>query len=255
MYHRDDDITCRRIIKRLSSYGVAVTLEDGQLTYYGNSKVALECSQLYLVRHAETVGTRMHRFMGSQSYNSHLTEKGISSLAQTARQIESMGFNSIFYSDIPRVEETARALYSYMKNATPFRKISCMVGIDNTGWEDKRKEELTGIDAADFYQREVRHNIFAKSSGGSSWGQVLLGCASLIEYLNSHCSGEKVLLISQKSVQMGIKILLQLEYDPWRQYDSETFYGLKEKGQNDYGCLQAVYIREDNGREREVAEG
>lgn len=255
MYHREDDITCKRIMNCLSSYGITVSPVDGQVSYYGNSRVTLNCSQLYLVRHAETVGIRTHRFMGCNSPNSHLTERGIAKLKQTARQIEKIHFNTILYSDIPRVKETANELRSYLEENIPFRLLPWMVGIDNAGWEERNREELTGIDAVDFHQREMEHNIFAKSSNGSSWGQVLMCCASLIEYLNKYCSGEKVLLISQGSIHMGINILLRLEDEPWQKYDSDLFFGLKENNWNNYGSLQVVYINERGEAEKEVAEG
>ncbi len=69
-------------------------------------------------------------------------------------------------------------------------------------------------------------------------------CIDLIEYLNENHKGEKVLLISQGSILMGIQIILGIVEEPWTQYNAERFFGLQEEGRKNYGRIQKIYAKE-----------
>lgn len=239
-YHREKDEICKEIANKLKTYGIQVDTENGQIYYDRCCVLRLECHVLYLLRHGETYGTQSKEFMSDTSANAKLTYYGIDKLKKTAEQLRMMDFDVIFYSSISRVKETFEVVYGQIGGATYCEEISWMVGIDNAGWEQKNKEELTGIDAEDFYQREIKHNIFAKSSRGCCWGEVLCRCIKLIEYINQSCQGKRVLLISQGSIARGLRIVLHMEKEPWDKYDSEALFSLKSAENHDYGILQLI---------------
>ena len=106
--------------------------------------------------------------------------------------------------------------------------------------------ELFGIDRQDYVQREIVHNIFAKSEGGTSWGTVMVNATQLLEYLNGQCQGKCVLVISQGSLMYALKMVLRLEEIPWRNYSSQEFYNLVSTGQNLYGKVQKIKVETVN---------
>ena len=242
-YHKEVSSICFDIEKKLKKYGILTDMDSGKISYGGAMRTELKCKQLYLLRHGETIGTSTHRFMSINSANSYLTEYGKNMLIHAAEQIKCLRLDCILYSDIPRVKGTADIICSKLDGEVQCINIPWMVGIDNAGWEGKTREELSGIDKADFYQREVEHNIFAKSSHGSSWGDVLVRCAKLIEYLNINHKERKILLISQGSILIGIRTILKMDTKPWEYYNADRFFGLMEEGQNNYGKLQEIYTQ------------
>ena len=241
MYHREELSVRIKIKNELIKYGIQTDIENGEISYIGAKNISLKCKQIYLLRHAETIGTSTYRFMSSHSQNSILTEKGKLIVQESIKDIERLSPDCILYSDIPRVKETAEIIWDTVGNRFRFIELPWMVGIDNAGWENKTKNDLQGIDATDFYQREVKHNIFAKSSRGTSWGEVLLCCIKLIDYLNNYHEGETILLVSQGSVMIGLETILRINRKPWQKYNADRFFGLNGEGYNNYGKMQIVY--------------
>lgn len=241
MYHKVNDEICKKIICKLKEHGIQVDIRNGQIYYDEHCALKLKCQALYLLRHGETYGVKENRFMSATSLNSKLTDSCLERLIKTAKQIEVMDFDYIFYSGIPRVKETSDIIRSCMDKKTCFVEVPWMVGIDNAGWEGKNKEELTGDDKEDFYQREILHNIFAKSSQGSCWGEVLCRCIDLVKYINENYKEKRILLVSQGSVFIGLMIVLHMKEEAWENYDPETFFSLKSIGQHNYGKLQTIY--------------
>lgn len=241
MYHKENDEMCRKIICKLKEYGIQVDPKNGRIYYDGHCALKLECHALYLLRHGETYGVKENKFMSATSSNSKLTDSCLKQLIKTTKQIEAIHFDYIFYSGIPRVKATFDIIRSQIEKKPYFVEIPWMVGIDNAGWEGKSKEELTEDDKEDFYQREILHNIFAKSSKGSCWGEVLCHCIDLVKYINENYKGKRILLISQGSIFMGLMIVLHMNEEIWKNYDPETFFSLKSIGQHNYGKLQTIY--------------
>ncbi len=103
-----------------------------------------------------------------------------------------------------------------------------------------RSNELFGIDREDYVQRELVHNIYAKSERGTSWGTVLVTAIRLFEYLNDMCQDKSVLIISQGSLLYALKIVLRLEEIPWNNYSTQEFYNLVSNGENLYGKVQMI---------------
>lgn len=235
------------MMMELNKYGIKVKT-CGQIYYNSPATVHLNCDTLYLLRHAETFGIRNNKFMSDTSKNSQLTEEGIRTVCQTAAELERLNFDYILYSNIPRVRQTAEIVQYQLCSKETNEYQSCFVeipwlkGIDNAGWEEKGSWELKGEDAKDFYQREILHNVFAKSTGGNCWAQVLLRCGRLIKYINENYYGKRVLLISQGSILMGIQIILHINSEPWNDYNPEDFFGLKNKGLRNYGKLHQIFI-------------
>lgn len=241
MYHREDDDICRKMVVELNKVGIGTDINNGEIFYNGKCPLDLKCNALYLLRHAETYGTKNNEFMSDRSSNSKLTDMGIQKLTEVIGQIKDLKFDYILYSSIPRVKETSDIIKRQLYMDVCFQEISWMMGIDNAGWENKGKSELQGENIEDFYQREVLHNIFAKSSKGSCWGKVLCCCIQLIHFINSGYMGKRVLLVSQGSIFMGLQVVLHKEEKPWEKYDTDSFFSLQQNRPSNYGTIQCVY--------------
>lgn len=243
MYHRERDEICKLIIEKLNEFGIQADLKNGQIDYIGDDYIIPECSALYLLRHGETLGIKDNKFMSDESENSKLTSVGKRKVIEIVDQIEKIKFDYIMYSNLPRVKETSDIIRAHIQDKVSFLEIPWMVGINNAGWEGKNNTELEGMDAVDFYEREVLHNIFATSSRGCCWGEVLCRCIKLIEYINEKYKEKRILLISQGSISIGLQIILHMNKHPWEKYDFENFFALKRLGEHDYGKLQCIYKR------------
>lgn len=240
MYHINNETTKDHIIDLLRIWGITVDAKSGKILGYTEPAREVKCQSLYLLRHAETYGTREKKFMSDESSNSILTRDGIKDARLVADRIGMMRFDYILYSSIARVKQTAEIVQQQMNYSGCCIELPWMKGIDNAGWEGKTAVELKEEDQEDFYQREILHNIFAKSSRGCSWGEVFLRCIDLIEFLNHNCTNKRVLLVSQGSILIGIKTILQLEDEPWKGYDVESFFGLVNNKTNNYGKLTHI---------------
>lgn len=242
MYHRADEQICIGVIEKLKQYGIRTDVVNGNISFARDmgKKLIPRCNALYLLRHAETYGTKLNKFMSDLSNNSKLTRCGIKTIVENSKKIEELDFDYIFYSLIPRVKETFDIIFRQLKKKPYCVEIPWMLGIDNSGWEERNIDELSGEDKEDFYQREILHNIFAKSSGGCCWGVVLCRCIDLVEFINKEYKGKKILLISQGSVSIGLQIVLQLK-KPWENYNPETFFSLKKTEESNYGEMQLIF--------------
>lgn len=107
MHHREDDDICRKIVIELNKVGIGTDIKNGQIFYNGECLLDLKCYALYLLRHAETYGTKNNKFMSNQSSNSKLTDMGIQTLTEVIGQIKDLKFDCILYSSMPRVKETS----------------------------------------------------------------------------------------------------------------------------------------------------
>lgn len=241
-FHENDLSLKRKIQSVLRSYGIAIN-ENGQIVYQGECQISIKAKAVYLMRHAETIGTKKHQFMGEISDNAHICEDGKMNIMNSAKSIHQFYFDHIIVcSDIPRVLETAIELQKYTHDI-PFHYCSDFSGINNGGWEGKTPNDLCNIDYRDYLEREEIKNIFAHSSNGTSWGEVLLSCNNLISHINMYYAGKRILLVSQGSMLQGLKILSHNSSTPWGSYDSKMMFNMATGKQSDsmYGKIVCVY--------------
>lgn len=233
----DDDQKKNEIVQKLGEVGIIVN-SDGTIEYdEQNEGMNLRLPKLVLLRHGQTQGASSHLFMSDNSANSMLTEKGKDRIkSELNGYCEAQNIDKVVVcSDIPRVLETAEVFRSINPD-TDFIYKKGYKGINNGGWEGKNKNTLQGDDLASFIEREEKHNIFAKSSKGESWGQVLLNTVDLINYLNANFSDKSVLLVGQESILRAINILIRTYKTPWEGYDTKTLYNFEPKEETDnYG--------------------
>jgi len=244
-FHCDNHQFQRKVYARLKKIGIDVNLKDGTISYNNNPKKEIKCSAVYLLRHGRTQATLEHKFMSDTSENAHITEEAIKDLCELKDQIPIYKFDAVVVcSDIPRVVETAN-VFKLLNPQLKYDYQKKYKGINNGGWENKSIPTLTGIDLNDYKEREENHNIFAKSSRGESWAQVLLNTISLIDYLNKNYSKKRVLLISQGSILKGLQIINGNFETPWEDYDIKKLYNLnkKEKRQlkSNYASINCLY--------------
>lgn len=57
MYHREELSVRIKIKNELIKYGIQTDIENGEISYIGAKNISLKCKQIYLLRHAETIGT------------------------------------------------------------------------------------------------------------------------------------------------------------------------------------------------------
>ena len=236
------DVKKKEIIEKLSKVGIMVN-GDGTIIYDNSMQgMIIKTKKLMLLRHGKTEGTEKHIFMSDDSPNSKLTLSGKARIKE-----ELTGFCNkqnievvIVCSDIPRVLETAEIFKSINPNVNYIYEKK-FKGINNSGWERKNKSSLEGEDLSDFIEREEKHNIFAKSSMGTSWGQVLLNTIDLINYLNLNYINKSVLLIGQGSILRAIEILIRKYKTTWDEYDTKKMFNFEQKIENDnYGRISEI---------------
>lgn len=239
-YHKNTDDEVRLIKSILQKYYINVD-ERGKI-YYEEKRIhdISPACILYFMRHADTIGTIKKQFMSENSENSHITSDGRKNIRQELSKIDLHHIDLILYSDVVRVQETAKEVLKNIECNLKVVVLPWLKGIDNGGWEGKNIACLDGMDKADFQEREVLHNIFAKSSHGTSWGEVMVNADKLISYLTHNCSGKNVLLISQESLIFAFKILLRQMEKPWEEYETDEFFGLSGKNDKDYGRIQRI---------------
>ena len=247
-FHYDDDLFRKKVMKKLEKIGIDVDTNTGFITYNSNPKMELNCSAVYLLRHGRTKGTVEHKFMSDYSDNAHIGADAIKDLCELKEQVKNYKFdNAVVCCDIPRVNETA-FVFKLLNPEIPYDFQTKYKGINNGGWENKSQKTLEGKDLNSYNEREIKHNIFAKSSNGESWAQVILNCIDLINYLNKNYDNKRVLLISQGSILRGLQILIGAEETPWGEYDVKKLYNLKqEKRQlkNNYASISCLYDYRD----------
>lgn len=243
-YHSDHLIRKIYIKMKLQKNGLDVD-SNGKIQYNEN-KMKIDADAIYLLRHAETIATQNHEFMNDTSDNAHICKKGIEDIISIAENVDDYCFDEIIIcSNIPRVLETSY-VFKLLKPNYNYTFLKNYKGIDNNGWEGKTPENLKGMDLEDYIQREEKNNIFAKSSKGGSWGQVLINTIKLVKYINRNCKNKRILLISQGSILKALKILTHLSKTPWDQYDTKKLYNLdKNQNQNNYAKINCLYDRKE----------
>jgi len=216
----------------------------GQISYNTN-KMVLKAEAIYLLRHGETLATQNHEFMSDNSKNSHICKQGIQDILKLADNIDQYNFDEVIVcSNIPRIIETTY-VFKLLNPKFKYTFINNIKGINNSGWEGKIPETLEGIDLNDFIEREIKHNIYAKSSKGGSWGLVFLNTIKLIKYLNKKHINKRILLISQGSVLKAMEILTQNISNPWDNYDTQKLYNLdKAQVKSNYAIINCLYDKE-----------
>ncbi len=243
-YHRDSYTYRRNFKNKLKNIGIDVDIETGIVTYNKNEKLELKCQALYLLRHGRTKSTMEHNFMSDDSTGAHINEDGIKDLCEIKREVPNYKFdNVVVCNDIPRVNETAN-LFKLLNPTLEYDFQTDYKGINNGGWEDKKPNDLKGIDRIDFEERELKHNVFAKSSNGESWAQVILNSIDLIKYLNKNYENKRVLLIGQGSILRCIELLIGKYSTPWGDYDFNKLYNLKKDKtflKNNYATISCIY--------------
>lgn len=239
------------IRSELQGKGIKVSA-CGQISYCNTSRIPLLPDALYLLRHAETDATVSHAFMSDNSPNAHINSIGERSIARLDKLFDTYDFDVILIcSDIPRVIETGELIkrrhphYEYVYRNS-FR------GIDNGGWEYLSPSTLDQQDYRDYFAREYEHNVFARSSNGGSWGDVLVNASKLIDYLNNSFGSKRVLLVSQGSILRAIKIIIRSFETPWEGYDSNTLFNHgASMAKSNYGTIECIFDRRSqDGKDR-----
>lgn len=226
----------------LLRYGIYVNLMTGKL-FYLPFHPKIQCKSLWLIRHGKTLAVDHGEFMNNDSDNSKLTEEGVIELAQLSKSISALYPDVILVGPLERTLETFKVL-SQNLDCKPFvKKCDYLLGINNGVWGGKTFEMLDLDNVCVFFQRECKRNIFAKTSDGDSWGDVLFRCTKLLKDINKNYSGKNVLLVSQGSIYQGLKILLHREKSPWDGYETGAMFGTmtsKEKKLG-YGKIFKIY--------------
>lgn len=227
----------KEIIEKLLKWGICVDESSGCISYYTAAHQIMECKGLFLMRHAETEAVGSQQFMSDKSQNSKLTHKGIEDVKAHLSDLDDIQFDIVFFGPIKRVIDTKNVVGEILNRE--FVMLEFLKGIDNQGWENKTYEDLK--DNSVFVDREVKHNIFAKTELGTSWGEVLCNCIKVLEYINSFCENLNVLLISQGSILRGIEILLHKRRTPWEDYTATGMYNLRENlSSSNYGKITRI---------------
>lgn len=82
IYHSNTEATKQDIVSQLKIWGFDVDEKNGQIRCMNSCMKVLHCRSLYLLRHAETIGTKEKHFMSDFSSNDVLTNQGIADVAR-----------------------------------------------------------------------------------------------------------------------------------------------------------------------------
>lgn len=251
MNYNNDDKSFRKEAKiKLKKYGIDVDIINGKISRDNQEAIEIKCKAIYLLRHAKTLGTINNVFMSDFSENSHITYDGIKELIEENKDVGKYRFDyAIICSNIPRVKETGE-IFKLLNPNIPVDVQEKFKGINNGGWENKNEKTMNEEDLNDYNQREIKHNIFAKSSKGESWCQVLLNCMDLIDYLNENYKDKRVLLIGQGSILTGLQILTNTNKnskDLWKNYNTKKLFNLEssQDRKHCYSKISCLYDKEN----------
>lgn len=230
-----------RITNNLLKWGISIDQDTGKIDYIpGTTIPEVKCKSIHLIRHAETEAVVKHEFMSDTSDNCGFTPKGIEITHKQAAELGDYDFDVALHGPIARVVNTMELIMQ-----TP-QKFSCvrvqkLHGIDNTGWEYKSFYDLENDPV--FIAREIENNMFARTPKGTSWGTVIANCVDVIDFINEHYAGKKVLLLSQGSVLRAMQILLRARKHPWDDFTVSGMYhvGDDSKKKKDYGIINKVF--------------
>lgn len=221
-------------------YGIYVNLFSGNVKYLPFKRKCL-CAKVDLVRHGKTEGIERKEFMSDLSSNAKLSLRGKKEVNQIIHQIRANLPDVILVGPLERTKETFDIIEKNIKKTVKTETCDFLRGINNSVWGGKTFEMLDSGNLWIFLQRECRHNIFAKTQGGDSWGDVIYRCIKLIKYLNGRYRNKKVLIISQGSVFQGLQIVLHTYQNPWENYDAEKMFSIMDKETNvEYGKIQSI---------------
>ena len=226
--------------------GIDVNMQTGIIEYNQKEKTKIDCNALYLLRHGHTGGTQENKFMSDISENAHICKKGILRITELEGCCEKYDFDIVIRcSDIARVVETTE-IFRLVNPKTKYIYKNQYKGINNKGWEGRDFTSFEGKDLLDFEEREIKHNIFAKSSKGESWNQVIKNCLKLIKYINRNHKGKRILLIGQGSIIKGIEILIGSKKTPWEGYNVRTLYNFEKQNPKDnYGTISCIFDKNE----------
>ena len=248
-FHEDGHIS--KIYSKIiyNKRGINVDVKTGQIEYNGNEKMKVNCKSLYLLRHGHTKGTQDNKFMSDVSENAHICKKGILRITELENCYEKYNFDIVIRcSNIPRVIETTE-IFRLVNPDYKYIYKNKYKGINNKGWEGRDFNSFDGKDLLDFEEREIKHNIFAKSSEGESWNQVIKNCIKLIKYINKYHKDKRILLIGQGSIIKGIEILIGSKKSPWDGYNVRTLYNFEKQNPKDnYGTISCIFDKEELNR-------
>ena len=229
-----------RITRTLLKWGIAIDGKTGKIDYIENTAIPeVKCKSLYLIRHAETTAVQSHEFMSDTSSNCAFTENGIAIAKKQAAVLDDYAFDIALYGPIARVVNTQKIIMEHPQTFA-CAQVPFLHGIDNTGWEYKTYFDLEHDPI--FIAREIENNMFARTPNGTSWGTVIANCADVLDFINEHCVGKNVLLISQGSVLRGMEILLRKRKHPWDDFTVSGMYhvGDDSKKKKDYGIISKI---------------
>ena len=173
-------------------------------------------TQVYLVRHGETLWNREQRLQGQ--LDSPLTENGILQAEELARYLDHHFFDTIFSSDLERAAHTARIIASHkqgdhriiMDERIRERHFGNFQGLT---W--KEVTERFPNDAA----KEVAGNPMNVIPGGESKHQLLLRVKVFFEELVKLHEGKKILVISHGGVvNVWTRQVLKIPFDVPRRF-------------------------------------
>ena len=223
-------------------YGILVNVFEGNIRYLP-FKRKCRCKGLKFIRHGRTEATEKKEFMSDISDNAKLSALGKEELQlpEIGKLIRENSPDVVLVGPLERTKETYMVLEKYFGEETNVDICPFMRGINNTDWSGKTFEMLDMNNLMIFLLRECDHNIFVKTTGGDSWGDVLFRCIKLLNHLNRNYCGKKVLLISQGSIYQAMKIVLHMHQEPWKNYSAEKMFSLTSSGTNvEYGKIQVL---------------
>lgn len=156
-------------------------------------------TQIFLVRHVETVWNAENRIQGH--LDSPLTDLGIAQAEALAEYFKSQRFAAFYSSDLGRACETTR--YISEKNGLPFSTMPCLRERNFGILQGALKKELT-VKFPEVYRRYKTYEPDYVIPEGESIKQSSERCIKCLEELAQKHVDERILIVAHSGVLVSL---------------------------------------------------
>lgn len=183
----------------------------------------MQTTHIYLIRHGESEGNRVHAFLGHTDLD--ITEKGHAQAEKTAEYLKNIHADAIYSSDLKRAYNTA--LHTAEKKGMDIIKNKNLREIFAGAWENRLFDEIS-IDYEEEY-RVWKENIGqARCTGGESVAELQIRFVDELKKIAKENEGKTVFVFTHatpirvtKAAFDGIS-LDEIQNIPWASNASVT---------------------------------
>lgn len=163
-------------------------------------------TQLYLVRHGETIWNAEKRMQGH--LNSDLTNQGIKQAQLLGEKFASLPIDICYTSDSPRASKTADLVTQYLPLIPQTDNRLREIGMGT--WEGRTREEIAITDSLEWHRFWEDPQLFQGHNGGETFQTLRNRSSASIDEIVAKHPNQKILIFSHRlTIKTIINNLLQ----------------------------------------------